>query len=84
MYKILALCLLVCGCSTTLPPKDTYLLPNPLMMREPQQLKMLPGEGEVTPQDLMTTVAINYGICRANSVAHAGLIQWINKQAGVK
>ena len=84
MLKILALCLLVSGCSTMLPPKDNYLSPNELMMRDPKPLKTLPGSGEVTPQVLMSTVAENYGICRENLVAHQELILWVRKQSEVK
>lgn len=82
--RILALCLLLSACSTTLPPKDTYLLPNKLMMEQPKPLKVLPGNGEVTLQVLMATVVENYGICRENSVAHQELIQWVRNQAKVK
>jgi hypothetical protein len=81
--RILALCLLLSACSTTLPPKDTYLLPNKVMLEQPKPLKTLPGNGEVTPQVLMATVVENYGICRENSVAHDALIQWVLKQSKV-
>jgi len=53
-------------------------------MRAPKPLKRLPGEGLVTPQLLMETVAENYGICRENSIAHEELINWIHKQNSVQ
>jgi hypothetical protein len=59
-------------------------MPSQLQMQTPQPLKTLPGNGEVTPQVLMATVAENYGICRENSVAHDALIQWVLKQSQVK
>ena len=67
-----------------LPPKDNYRAPSELLLREPLKLKTLPGTGEVTPQLLMSTVAMNYGLCGENRVAHLELIQWKRKQAAVK
>jgi len=59
-------------------------MPNQLQMQPPKPLKALPGEGPVTPQALMETIAENYGICRENSVAHEELINWIRKQNTVQ
>jgi hypothetical protein len=67
----------------TLPRKDSYLAPTELLLREPLQLKVLPGVGNVTPQVLMSTVAENYGICHENIVAQQELINWIKKQKDV-
>jgi hypothetical protein len=84
MLRIAALCLLVCGCTTTLPPKVAFPLPSEILLAAPRPLLVLPGEGEVTPQVLMTTVARNYGVCRENSAAHATLIEWVRRQGEVK
>jgi hypothetical protein len=45
---------------------------------------MLPGEGTVNPQDLMKTVAENYGICRENAVTLTTLQEWVRDQGKVK
>lgn len=52
-------------------------------MRPAKPLKMLPGDGPVKPQELMATVAENYGVCRENAETLTGLQQWIAKQQEV-
>jgi hypothetical protein len=84
MSRILALCLLACGCSTTLPPRAVFPLPSEVMLTYPRPLQKLPGEGEVTPQVLMETVAANYGICRSNAAGHTELINWVRRQHELK
>ena len=84
MSRILVVCLLISGCSTTLPPRASFPLPNETMLTPPRELMVLPGEGEVTPQVLMETVAANYGICRENAVGHTQLINWVRRQHEVE
>lgn len=84
MLRIAALCLLASGCTTTLPPKVAFPMPSEILLAAPRELQTLPGDGEVTPQLLMTTVGRNYGVCRENAAAHLTLIEWVRRQGDVK
>lgn len=84
MYRVIVLCLILSGCTTTLPRQDNFPNPPALVMRPAKPLKMLPGKGRVNPQDLMKTVAENYGVCRENAVTLSTLQEWVREQGKVK
>ena len=84
MCRVIVLCLVLSGCSTTLPLPATFPKAPELMMRPAKLMKMLPGDGPVDPQALMKTVAENYGVCRENAVTLSTLQEWVRDQGKVK
>ena len=77
--RILALCLLVSGCSITQPCETSYPSPPVDLMISPAPLVPIQGEGTVPAQEAAETVVENYGIYHETAERLKKLQAWVSK-----
>lgn len=77
--RILALCLLVSGCSITQPCETNYPTPPVSLMSPPKPLVQIEGEGQVPAQEATETVVENYSIYHETAERLSKLQAWVKK-----
>lgn len=78
-YASLVVMLLLSGCSTTVPVKQTFpIAPEKLLEQCPQLITVPENQNTIT--DLLKTVVKNYTTYYECATKHDGLVEWYSIQ----